>query len=96
MLKQLTQKITTSLSCALLAIERPFGFFKRRWNCLLKRLDHKIENNADTILASFVLHNLTQITFIDDDNIVNEVVREERAARQRGKICNQLALKEKG
>ena len=43
-----------------------------------------------------MLHNLTQITFIDDDNIVNEVVREERAARQRGKICNQLALKEKG
>ena len=90
------EKFSRSLSRARVGIERAFGFLKRRWRCLLKRLDHEIENTADTLLDCFVLHNLRQIkgeTFIDYDNIVDEVIREERATRQRMEICNQLCVR---
>lgn len=62
----------------------------------MKRLDHEIENITDTILAYFVLHNFTQIKgeiFIDYDNIADEVIREEWAARQRREIYNQLYVR---
>ena len=62
----------------------------------MKRLGHEIENIADTILACFVLRNSRQIKgeiFIGYDNIVDEVIREERATRQRMEICNQLCVR---
>ena len=92
------QQKNRSLSRARVAIERAFGFLKGRWCYLLKRLDHEIESIADTTLTCFVLHNLTQIKgeiFIDYNNIVDEVIREERAAMQRMEICNQLCVRGK-
>ena len=65
----------------------------------MKRLDHETENIADTILACFMLHNLTQTEeefFIDYYNIVGEVIRKKRAARQRRKFAIIFALQVKG
>ena len=59
---------------------------KGRLRCLLKRLDHDIEYVTAVILSCFVLHNNTQIRddkFIDYENLLDIIIREERNARLR-------------
>ena len=81
------------LSSARVTVERAFGFLKGRWRCLMKRLDNDIENVAETILAGFVLHNLKQIrgeAYVDYDNMLDEIIQEERAARHGRQLANQI------
>ena len=45
------------------------------------------------LLACFVLHNLTQIRgdiYIDYDDILDEIIQEERAAREGRQAINQI------
>lgn len=48
------------LSKARIAVEHAFGRLKGRWRCLLKRLDHNIENIPHVIGACVVLHNICE------------------------------------
>ena len=54
------KKYNRTLSSARSIVERAFGLLKRRWRCLLKRLDNKICNVAETIITCCVLHNICQ------------------------------------
>ena len=59
---------------------------KGHWRCLLKRLDNDIEYSTNVILSCFALHNITQIwgdKYIDYENLLDIIVREERNARLR-------------
>ena len=66
--------------------ERAFGFFKARWRCLLLRLDNQIENVSEVIISCFALHNFCQLEneeFLDQDGILDDLIRQERVARNR-------------
>ncbi|XP_063217353.1 putative nuclease HARBI1 [Bacillus rossius redtenbacheri] len=41
------------------AVERTFGIWKRRFRCLTKKLENKVENAAAIICATAVLHNIS-------------------------------------
>ena len=59
---------------------------KRRWRCLLKRLDNDIEYVTNVILSCFVLHNITKIRgdkYLDYENLLDIIIREESNARFR-------------
>ena len=80
------RKFNRKLSSVRSAAERCFGLLKARWRCLLKRLDSEIENIPETIITCAVLHNICQINneeYIDDDGVLENILRFEREARQR-------------
>ena len=63
-----------------------FGILKARWRCLLKRLDNQIEIVSSVAIRCCVLHNICQMNkdeYIDDDGILEEVLRQEWEAGQR-------------
>ena len=69
-----------------MSLERAFGLLKARWRCLLKRLDNQIENISEVIISWFSLHNFCQPEneeFIDQDGILDDLIRQERVARNR-------------
>ena len=41
---------------ARMPIENAFGRLKGRWRCLLKRMDHQLENMPNVVAACVVLH----------------------------------------
>ena len=65
--------------------ENAFGILKCRWRILMKRLDNNLPNIPKTIMACAVLHNICQIRgdeFIDDQEVLNAVMNQEREARR--------------
>ena len=69
-----------------MSLERAFGLLKARWRCLLKRLDNQIENISEVIISCFALHNFFQLEneeFIDQDGILDDLIRQERVTRNR-------------
>ena len=61
-----------SLSSARIIVETAFGLLTGSWRCLLKWFVYEIGNIADTVLACFMLRNLTQIkgeTYIDYSDV---------------------------
>ena len=66
--KQFNRKLSSARS----VVERSFGILKARFHCLLKRLDHELNNIPNVIISCCVLHNICQITgeqFQDDNDI---------------------------
>ena len=58
---------------------------------LLKRLDLQITNVSDTIIACCVLHNFCQLQndeYIDDDEVLQELIRKEREANRARRQSN--------
>ena len=47
------KKFNKKLSSSRVIVERAFGICKARWRCLLKRLDNKVENVSNVIIACF-------------------------------------------
>ena len=63
-----------------------FGILKARWRCLLKRLYNQIEIVSSVAIRCCVLHDICQMNkdeYIDDDGILEEVLRQEWEAGQR-------------
>ena len=53
---------------------------------LLKRLANQIENISEVIISCFALHNFSQLEkeeFIDQDGILDDLMRQERVVRNR-------------
>ena len=85
-LTRLQRKFNKKLSKGRVHVERAFGILKARWRCFLKRLDNQIENVSSIVITCCVLHNICQMNkdeYIDNDGILEEVLRQEREARQR-------------
>ena len=62
---------------------------------MLKRLDNNLENVPDIILACCVLHNITQLkedSYIDYDDVIPQVLQDQRRARDMGHIDNKVCL----
>ena len=79
------KRFNKTLSSSRCTVEIGFGLLKSRWRCLMKRLDNNLENIPKIIIACVVLHNIGPIrgdTYISEDDVLNEVLREERIARQ--------------
>ena len=79
------KKINKKISSARVSSERAFGL-KARWRCLLKRLDNQKEKISGVIILSFALHNFCQLEnqeFIDQDRILDDLIRQERVPRNR-------------
>ena len=71
------------LSASISTVERVFVLLKARWRCLLKRLDHEIENISNVIIKCFILHNICQLSrdeYVDNDARKHYSTREESAA----------------
>ena len=66
--------------------ERASGLLKARWRCLLKRLDNQTENISE-VLFHVLLHitfgQLENEEFIDQDGILDDLIKQERVARNR-------------
>ena len=80
------RKSNKKLSKGRVHVERAFGILKAHWRCLLKRLDNEIENVLSVFITCCFLHNICQmnkVDYIDDDGILDDVLRQEREARQR-------------
>ena len=95
MLNHSRKKFDKALSSARVTIERAFGVLEERWRCLLKRLDNNLENIPDIMVACSVLHNITQLkgdSFIDYDDIIPQVLQDQRRARDMGHIHNEVCL----
>ena len=95
MLNHSQKKFNKALSSTRVTIECAFGVLKGRWHCLLKRLDNNLENIPDIILACCVLHNITQLkgdNYIDYDDVIPQVLQDQRRARDTGHIHNKVSL----
>ena len=74
------------LSASMSTVERGFGLLKARCRCLLKRLDHEIENISNVIITCFILHNICQVSrdeYVDNDGLLGNIIQQEREARLR-------------
>ena len=68
---------------------KPFDVLKGRFRMLLKRMD--IENTVKTTCC--VLHNISQSRgdfYIDDDNVLDQVLRNERLMRRAQQANNNV------
>ena len=95
MLNHSLKKFNKALPSARVTIECAFGVLKGRWRCLLKRLDNNLENIPDIILACCVLHNITLLkgdSYIDYDDVIPQVLHDQRRARTMGHIHNEVRL----
>ena len=66
-------------------MEQAFGILKGRFRILLKRMDIGLEYTVKTIIICCVLHNICQLRgdfYIDDDNVLDQVLRNERLMRR--------------
>ena len=63
-----------SQSRARMPIENAFGRLKGRWRCLLKRMDHQLENVPNVVATCVVLHNMCEMF---GDNCREEWVHQE-------------------
>ena len=80
------KRFNKKLSSARVSLERAFGLLKARWRCLLKRLDDQIENISEVIIPCFALNNFCQLEneeFIDQDGILEDLIRQERVAKNK-------------
>ena len=80
------KRFNKKLSSARVSLERAFGLLKARWRCLLKRLDDQIESISEVIIPCFALNNFCQLEneeFIDQDGILDDLIRQERVAKNK-------------
>ena len=73
------------LSSARVIVEQAFGVLKGCFRILLKRIDIGLENTVKTIITCCVLHNIRQLRrdfYIDDDNVFDQVLQNERLMRR--------------
>ena len=85
------KKFNKALSSSRCVAENAFGLLKSRWRCLMKRLDNDLENISGVVMTCVILHNLCQSRkdeYIDDDLVLDEVIRQERLARQHVQAVN--------
>ena len=62
-----------------------------RWRCLFKRLDSEIENVSNGIITCVALRNMCQLNrdeYLDEDEVLEQVLRQERKAKQRRRRQN--------
>ena len=74
-------------------MEQAFGVLKGFFRILLKRIDICLENTVKTIITCCVLHNIRQLRrdfYIDDDNVFDQVLQNERLM-QRAQQANNNA-----
>ena len=77
------RKFNKKFSRKRIHVERAFGILKAR---LLKRLDNQIKNVSTVVITCCVLHSICQMNrdeYIDDDGILDEVLRQGREVRKR-------------
>ena len=74
------------LSSARMVVECAFGRLKGRFRILRKEMDNSLVHTLDIVLACFILHNFCEINkeYVSDD-IVREVIREERESQPSAK-----------
>ena len=75
------------LSATRVTVKRAFRFLKGCWRCLLKCLNNRLSNASDIIITCCTLHNIWQERsdeFIDEDNIVNNILDDERGQQDNG------------
>ena len=80
------KRFSRRLSASRSTVERGFGLVKARWRCLLKRVDHEIENISNVIIACFILYNICQISrdeYVDNDGLLENIIQQKREARLR-------------
>ena len=85
-LTRVENKINKKLSSAAVSSERAFGPLKPRWRCYFKILDNQTENILEVFISCFALHNFCQLEneeFINQDGILDDLIRQERMARNR-------------
>ena len=84
-LTQEQKKYHRVLSSSRCVAENAFGLLKSRWRCLMKRIDNNLENVSGIVMSCVILHNICQRRkdeYIDDGRVLDEVIRQERNARQ--------------
>ena len=72
-------------------MEQAFGVLKGRFRMLLKRMDIGLENTVKTTCC--VLCNISQSRgdfYIDDDNVLDQVLRNERLMRRAQQANNNV------
>ena len=80
------KRFNRRLSASRSTVERGFGLLKDRWRCLLKLLDHEIENINNVIIACFILHNICQISteeYVGNNGLLENIIQQQREARLR-------------
>ena len=85
------KKLNEALSSARVTSECPCRMLKARWRYLQNNLDCQIENVSTVIIAYCVLHNICQLNkddYIDNDGMLEAVIRQERNARRRRRNSN--------
>ena len=90
------KRFNRDLSASKLTVKRGFGQLKARWRCLLKRLDHEIENISNEIIACFILHNICQMSrdeYVDNYGLLETIIQQEREARLRRRQHQMSILK---
>ena len=84
-------KFNKKLCGVRVTIERGFWILKARWRCLLKRLDSEIKNVLNVIITCVALRNMCQFSrdeYLDENEVLEQVLRQEREARQRRRRQN--------
>lgn len=80
------------LSASRSSVERAFGLLKVRWRCLLKPLEHLLENIPDVIIACCVLHNICQDNgeeiHRNDRDLLRIIVNNEGRVANQEQICD--------
>ena len=79
------RKFNRKLSSARVTVEQAFGILKARFRILLTRIDCRIDNVSNTILASCVLHNICQENsdhYEDLDGVLDTLLQNEVVYRR--------------
>ena len=86
-LTEIQKAFNKQFSAARFTVERAFEVLKGCWRYLLKRSDNRLSNVSNIIITCCTLLNICQERsdqFIDEDNIVNNILDKKRGQRDNG------------